>query len=43
MVGRHLLTPINSGVIVLSQTPNPTKFQKILGVNDYPWGTRRTG
>jgi choline dehydrogenase-like flavoprotein len=29
---------INSGVIAVSQTPNPTKFQKTLGVNDYYWG-----
>jgi choline dehydrogenase-like flavoprotein len=29
---------INSGVIAISQTPNPTKFQKTLGVNDYYWG-----
>jgi choline dehydrogenase-like flavoprotein len=29
---------INSGVIAISQTPNPTKFQKTLGINDYYWG-----
>ena len=29
---------INSGVIAISQTPNETKFQKTLGVNDYYWG-----
>jgi choline dehydrogenase-like flavoprotein len=29
---------INSGVIAVSQTPNTTKFQKTLGVNDYYWG-----
>jgi choline dehydrogenase-like flavoprotein len=29
---------INSGVIAISQTPNTTKFQKTLGVNDYYWG-----
>ena len=25
-------------MIAISQTPNPTKFQKTLGVNDYYWG-----
>jgi choline dehydrogenase-like flavoprotein len=29
---------INSGVVAISQSPNPTKFQKTLGVNDYYWG-----
>jgi choline dehydrogenase-like flavoprotein len=29
---------INSGVVAVSQTANPTKFQKTLGVNDYYWG-----
>ena len=29
---------INSGVIAVSQTPNTTRFQKTLGVNDYYWG-----
>src|SRR5262249_14176738 len=28
----------NSGVIAISQAPNPTKFQKTLGINDYYWG-----
>jgi choline dehydrogenase-like flavoprotein len=30
---------INSGVIAISQTPNTTKFQKTLGINDYYWGS----
>jgi choline dehydrogenase-like flavoprotein len=38
VVGRHYMAHINSGVIAISQTPNPTKFQKTLGVNDYYWG-----
>jgi choline dehydrogenase-like flavoprotein len=38
VVGRHYMAHINSGVIALSQSPNPTKFQKTLGVNDYYWG-----
>jgi choline dehydrogenase-like flavoprotein len=37
-VGRNYMAHINSGVIALSQTPNETKFQKTLGVNDYYWG-----
>src|SRR3954451_22974877 len=32
---------INSAVIAISQTPNPTKFQKTLGTNDYYWGVVR--
>jgi choline dehydrogenase-like flavoprotein len=38
VVGRNYMAHLNSGVIALSQTPNPTKFQKTLGVNDYYWG-----
>jgi choline dehydrogenase-like flavoprotein len=37
-VGRNYMAHINSGVIGISSTPNPTKFQKTLGVNDYYWG-----
>ena len=36
--GRNYMAHINSGVIAISQTPNETKFQKTLGVNDYYWG-----
>jgi choline dehydrogenase-like flavoprotein len=38
VVGRHYMAHINSGVIAISQTPNTTKFQKTLGVNDYYLG-----
>jgi choline dehydrogenase-like flavoprotein len=38
VVGRNYMAHINSGVIAISQTPNSTKFQKTLGVNDYYWG-----
>jgi choline dehydrogenase-like flavoprotein len=38
VVGRHYMAHLNSGVIAISQAPNPTKFQKTLGVNDYYWG-----
>src|SRR5436190_1971471 len=37
-VGRNYMAHLNSGVIAISQTPNETKFQKTLGVNDYYWG-----
>src|SRR3954467_3902981 len=38
VVGRHYMAHINSAVIAISQTPNTTKFQKTLGLNDYYWG-----
>jgi choline dehydrogenase-like flavoprotein len=38
VVGRHYMAHLNSGVIALSQTPNETRFQKTLGVNDFYWG-----
>src|SRR5688572_22485323 len=37
-LGRNYMAHINSGVVAISQTPNETKFQKTLGVNDYYWG-----
>jgi choline dehydrogenase-like flavoprotein len=36
-VGRHLMLHNNSGLVAFSKTPNPTKFQKTLGVNDFYW------
>src|SRR5690349_7768625 len=38
VVGRNYMAHINSGVIAISTTPNPTRFQKTLGINDYYWG-----
>ncbi|MEP6812784.1 MAG: GMC family oxidoreductase, partial [Actinomycetota bacterium] len=38
VVGRHYMAHLNSAMIALSQSPNPTKFQKTLGLNDYYWG-----
>ena len=38
VVGRHYMAHINSGVIAISTTPNRTRFQKTLGINDYYWG-----
>jgi choline dehydrogenase-like flavoprotein len=39
VVGRHYMAHINSAVIAVSKDPNPTKFQKTLGVNDYYAGS----
>src|SRR3954453_20905622 len=33
-VGRHLMLHNNAGLVAFSKTPNPTRFQKTLGVND---------
>ena len=38
VVGRNYMAHLNSAVIAISQTPNTTKFQKTLGINDYYWG-----
>jgi choline dehydrogenase-like flavoprotein len=40
VVGRHYMAHLNSGVVALSQEPNPTKFQKTLGLNDFYWGAK---
>jgi choline dehydrogenase-like flavoprotein len=38
VVGRHYMAHLNSAVIAISKTPNRTKFQKTLGLNDFYWG-----
>jgi choline dehydrogenase-like flavoprotein len=38
VVGRHLMMHNNSSLIAFSKTPNPTKFQKTLGINDFYFG-----
>jgi choline dehydrogenase-like flavoprotein len=38
VVGRHYMAHLNSAVIAISQSENPTKFQKTLGLNDFYWG-----
>jgi choline dehydrogenase-like flavoprotein len=38
VVGRHYMAHINSAMLAISKSPNPTQFQKTLGVNDYYWG-----
>ena len=37
-VGRNYMAHLNSAVIAVSRTPNATRFQKTLGLNDYYWG-----
>lgn len=39
MVGRHYMGHVNSVVMALSKKPNPTIFQKTLGLNDYYFGS----
>lgn len=38
VVGRHYMGHVNSVVLAISTTPNPTVFQKTLGINDYYFG-----
>jgi choline dehydrogenase-like flavoprotein len=38
VVGRHYMGHINSVLMALSKCPNPTVFQKTLGVNDFYFG-----
>ena len=38
VVGRHLMLHNNSSLIAFSNSPNPTKFQKTLGINDFYFG-----
>jgi choline dehydrogenase-like flavoprotein len=38
VVGRHLMLHHNSALIAFSKLPNPTRFQKTMGVNDYYYG-----
>jgi choline dehydrogenase-like flavoprotein len=40
VVGRHYMAHLNSAVIAISRTPNETRFQKTLGLNDYYWGDK---
>ena len=43
VVGRHYMAHINSGVVAISQQPNPTRFQKTLGINDFYWDADGSG
>jgi choline dehydrogenase-like flavoprotein len=38
VVGRHLMLHHNSALMAFSKIPNPTKFQKTLGINDFYFG-----
>jgi choline dehydrogenase-like flavoprotein len=38
VVGRHLMVHNNSSLIAISKTPNPTLFEKTLGINDFYYG-----
>ncbi len=38
VVGRHYMHHNNSAMLALSKRPNPTSFQKTLGLNDYYFG-----
>ena len=40
LVGRNYMRHNNSVVMAVSRTPNPTKFQKTLGLNDFYFGSR---
>ena len=39
MVGRHYMGHVNSVLMAISKCPNPTVFQKTLGVNDFYFGS----
>ena len=41
VVGRHYMGHINSVLLAISKTPNPTVFQKTLAVNDFYFGDER--
>ena len=40
VVGRHYMGHVNSVVMAVSKCPNPTIFQKTLGVNDFYFGSK---
>jgi choline dehydrogenase-like flavoprotein len=40
VVGRHYMGHINSVLMALSRCPNPTVFQKTLGLNDFYFGSK---
>jgi choline dehydrogenase-like flavoprotein len=39
-VGRHYMGHVNSVLMAISKCPNPTVFQKTLGVNDFYFGSQ---
>ena len=40
VVGRHYMCHNNSALIAISRQPNPTRFQKTLGLNDFYIGSK---
>jgi choline dehydrogenase-like flavoprotein len=40
VVGRHYMRHNNSALMAISKEPNPTVFQKTLGVNDFYFGSK---
>jgi choline dehydrogenase-like flavoprotein len=40
VVGRHYMGHVNSVLMAISKCPNPTIFQKTLGVNDFYFGSK---
>lgn len=40
VVGRHYMGHVNSVLLALSKCPNPTTFQKTLGLNDFYFGSK---
>jgi len=41
-VGRNYMCHLNSALIAISKEPNPTRFQKTLGLNDFYFGSDDT-
>jgi choline dehydrogenase-like flavoprotein len=39
VVGRHYMGHVNSVLMAISKCPNPTVFQKTLGLHDFYWGS----
>jgi choline dehydrogenase-like flavoprotein len=42
LVGRNYMRHNNAAVLAISKTPNPTQFQKTLGINDFYHGSDRS-
>jgi len=40
VVGRHYMGHVNSVLLAVSKCPNPTTFQKTLGLNDFYFGSK---
>lgn len=40
MVGRNYMYHLLAGMVAVSEHPNPTVFEKTLGINDFYWGEK---